>query len=425
MNMYIALMLLLPILVSLGAVRWIYFKVLKIAKEKNLVDNPDARKLQKTPVPVVGGLAVFFGLMAGLFAGTIVAKALVAEMSALPLGVSFDGMLRLVLGMCVMLYTGCLDDVSGLSPRVRLVIEVLVMCGLVMSTGVSVDTLHGLWGVGHLPAWLPLPLTVFAGVGIINAINMMDGVNGLSSGLCISCCLLCGMHFVLGADWGNALLAFCMAASLSLFFIHNVFGDTSRMFIGDAGTMVLGVLMAWFVASIMHNDAGFSYLPFGTVCPTAMVLALFAVPVADTLRVMAMRVINGRSPFSPDKTHLHHAFVALGVSHSITTLSEILLGLAMVLIWVLSVCLGASFEWQLYIVVVAAMFLVWGTYFFLVHEQKSNSRKARWLRNFSLCTHFADKEWWQRFAYYLDAPELTETERKSLKDKLRRKFSNY
>lgn len=424
MNLYVVLMVLLPVVVSIGAVRWIYFKILKVAKDKNLVDNPESRKLQKAPVPVVGGLAVFFGFVSGLLVGCAISNVFASELSAFPLGVSLSNMLPVILGMSVMLYTGCMDDVSGLSPRVRLIIEVLAISLLVVSTGTCADSLHGLWGIGQLPIWVALPLTVFAGAGIINAVNMMDGVNGLSSGICISCSMLCGVHFAYVGDWANALLAFCMAASLVLFFVHNVFGNTSRMFIGDAGTMVLGMLMAWFVVSIMHNGS-LSYVAVHNICPTAMVLALFSVPVADTLRVMSMRIVNGRSPFSPDKTHLHHAFVACGISHSITTLSEILVGLAVVALWTVSVWLDASYEMQFYLVVLVSAILVWGTYFFLVHAQKSNSCMARWLRVLSMHTHLADREWWQRFSFYLDAPELTESERKDLKDKLKRKFYSY
>lgn len=424
MNIYIALLILFPVFVSIVAVRWIYFKILKVAKSKNLVDNPDARKLQKSPVPVVGGLAVFFGLMFGLLAGSAVSNVFATEFSAFPLGISFMDMLPVVLGMSVMLYIGCMDDVSGLSPMSRLIIEVLVISMLVLSTGSSIDSLHDLWGVGQLSMWIAFPLTVFACVGIINAVNMVDGVNGLSSGICISCSLLCGIHFTLSGDWCNAVLAFCMAASLVPFFVHNVFGNTSRMFIGDAGTMVLGLLMSWFVISIMHDGVAFNALG-NEGCPTAMVVALFAVPVADTLRVMTMRVVNGNSPFSPDKTHLHHAFVGLGVSHSVTMLSEIFIGFMVVLAWAVSVWLGASYELQFYIVVLVAAVLVWGTYFFLLHEQVSNSRIGRGLRTFSPRTHMGQTEWWQRISYFLDAPELTEPERKDLKEKLRRKFSNY
>ena len=413
----------LPVVVSLLAVRWVYFKILKIAKEKNLVDNPDARKLQKVPVPVVGGLAVFFGLLFGLLCGITMMNLFAGDIGMLSGIVSVNRLLPIVLGMSIMLYVGCMDDIMGLSPKARFLIEILVILGLIYSSGISVDSLHGLWGIDEIPSVVAVPLTIFAGVGIINAINMVDGVNGLSSGLCITCSMLFGLQFFCIGDYVNAVLAFSIASSLFLFFIHNVFGNQSRMFIGDAGTMVMGVLMTWFVMCSMH-DAGRGMIIDYAYCPTAMVVAILSVPVADTLRVMTMRVFHGKSPFSPDKTHLHHAFVGIGVSHSITALSEILIDVAVVAIWYLSVRLGAPLHCQLYTVVLVAAILVWGTYAFLVHEQNSNSRIARWLRGFSPKTHLGSTEWWQRLTYRLDSPEFDEHERKNLRERLERKFVN-
>ena len=413
----------LPVVVSLLAVRWVYFKILKIAKEKNLVDNPDARKLQKVPVPVVGGLAVFFGLLFGLLCGITMMNLFAGDIGMFSGIVSVNRLLPIVLGMSIMLYVGCMDDIMGLSPKARFLIEILVILGLIYSSGISVDSLHGLWGIDDIPSVVAVPLTIFAGVGIINAINMVDGVNGLSSGLCITCSMLFGLQFFCIGDYVNAVLAFSIASSLFLFFIHNVFGNQSRMFIGDAGTMVMGVLMTWFVMCSMH-DAGRGMILDYAYCPTAMVVAILSVPVADTLRVMTMRVFHGKSPFSPDKTHLHHAFVGIGVSHSITALSEILIDVIVVAIWYLSVRLGAPLHCQLYTVVLVAAILVWGTYAFLVHEQKSNSRIARWLRGFSPKTHLGSTEWWQRLTYRLDSPEFDEHERKNLRERLERKFVN-
>ena len=413
----------LPVVVSLLAVRWVYFKILKIAKEKNLVDNPDARKLQKVPVPVVGGLAVFFGLLFGLLCGITMMNLFAGDIGMLSGIISVNRLLPIVLGMSIMLYVGCMDDIMGLSPKARFLIEILVILGLIYSSGISVDSLHGLWGIDEIPSVVAVPLTIFAGVGIINAINMVDGVNGLSSGLCITCSMLFGLQFFCIGDYVNAVLAFSIASSLFLFFIHNVFGNQSRMFIGDAGTMVMGVLMTWFVMCSMH-DAGRGMILDYAYCPTAMVVAILSVPVADTLRVMTMRVFHGKSPFSPDKTHLHHAFVGIGVSHSITALSEILIDVIVVAIWYLSVRLGAPLHCQLYTVVLVAAILVWGTYAFLVHEQNSNSRIARWLRGFSPKTHLGSTEWWQRLTYRLDSPEFDEHERKNLRERLERKFVN-
>ena len=423
MNMYFILIALVAMLSSLLAVRWIFFKILKIAKEKNLVDNPDARKLQKTPVPLVGGIAVFFGVIFGLLVGMSAFFLCDHCFGSCSFQFSTAHLLPVVLAMSVMLYTGAIDDILGLPPMARFVFEILVVTGMVFASGVCIDSLHGLWGVYNFSWWLALPLTVFAGVGVVNSINMVDGVNGLSSGLCLICCLLFGTVFMLVDDYTNSMLAFSMAASLLPFVVHNVFGNTSRMFIGDAGTMVMGMLMTWFVISAMHAST-----PLASCADdysiVGLVLAVLSVPVADTLRVMTMRILHGKSPFSPDRTHLHHAFVAIGVSHSITALSEICINLAVVAIWFASTLLGASKQCQFYIVVLVAAILVWGTYFFLEHQRTSNSRVARWLRHFSPKTHFGSLEWWQRISFLLDSPEYDEHERRNLQERLNRKFGN-
>lgn len=421
--MYTLISILVPALSALLAVRWIYFKILKLAKEKGLVDNPDARKLQKFPVPVLGGLAVFFGVTFGMLTGCALYYTFNEDIIGQATEFTSTRLIQVMLAMSVMLYTGSLDDILGLSPRTRFVIEILVILGIVLSSGACMDSLHRLWGVQEFTWWVAVPLTVFAGVGIINAVNMVDGVNGLSSGLCITCSALFGVVFLYIGDIANAILAFTMVASLLPFFVHNVFGDKSRMFIGDAGTMIMGILMTWFVICII-SSGGYASLIFDDVCIVAMVLAFMSVPVADTLRVMTMRVFKGKSPFSPDKTHLHHAFVAMGVSHSITALSIILINLAVVGTWYVTVKTDASLECQLYSVIIVAAILVWGSYIFLEHESRSNSRKAQWLRNFSIRTHLGRKEWWQRFTYFLDAPEFDEHERKNLRNKLERKFMN-
>lgn len=423
MNYYVLVTVLLSAIVAFTAVKWVYFKVLKIAKEKNLVDNPDARKLQKSPVPVVGGLAVFFGVVFGLLMGIVIYYAFNKDVTGSATLFTSTRLLPVVLGMVIMLYVGTLDDILGLTPKSRFIIEILVVLGLIFASGSCIDSLHGLWGVYQFSWWIAVPLTVFAGVGIINAINMVDGVNGLSSGLCVTCSLLFGLAFLNAKDVTNAILAFSMSAALLPFFVHNVFGKSSRMFIGDAGTMVMGVLMTWFVICTMH-DGGYIYATGGNYCMTALVLAFLAVPVADTLRVMTMRMMQGKSPFEPDKTHLHHAFVGLGISHSITALTEIFINLLVVGVWYLLVLLDMSVECQLYVVILVAAVLVWGTYFFLLHEQKSASRKAQWLRRFSVKTHLGSTEWWQRLSLWLDAPEYDEVELRNLRERLKRKFTN-
>lgn len=342
--------------VSYYAVRWVYFKVLKIATIKNLVDVPDYRKLQKSPVPVLGGIAVFFGLLFGLmFSGVFLHE--------------YSILLPPVLASVVMLYVGSLDDILSLSPRVRIIIEILVLLGMILASGFCVDSLHGLWGVGSFTWWVAIPISVFAGVGIINAYNMVDGVNGLSSGLCIMASSIIAVFFWKRSEFADCAMSLCFCASLIPFFIHNVFGKTSRMFIGDGGTMVMGTIVSWFVMRVMSSTQQYNIhdaTGINEMCLAAMLVSVASVPVFDTLRVMFLRIAKGQSPFSADKTHLHHAFIDAGASHLTTTICEITINILVILSWYVSYKMGMALSVQLYITLIVSIIFVWGSYLLLV-----------------------------------------------------------
>lgn len=415
-----ALMLIASSFAAFVAVNWAYFKILKIAKDKNLVDNPDARKLQKTPIPVLGGIAVFIGVVAGCLAATVT----VTQMPGLA---STSYLLPILMAMAVMLYIGAMDDVVGLTPISRLVIEILTILGVIWGSGGCIDTFHGLFGIYDFSWWIAVPLTVFGGVGVINAINMVDGVNGLSSGLCMAMASLFGCAFIISGDMSNAMLAFVMVASLFPFYVHNVFGDKSRMFIGDAGTMVMGILMVWFMISVLRSDSHILYYSKATgVGLVAMTLAILCVPVFDTIRVMTMRMVHGRSPFSADKTHLHHVFIAAGVSHFITSVTEIIINLFIVAVWLLSVICGLSVTMQLFVVILMGIIFVWGTYAIIRYHEVHHTKFMQWLSRFSVRTHLGRKEWWKAISRWLDAPEGKDADEEDyvLVTHLERKFEH-
>ena len=397
-NLMKAIPLMVAALMALFSVRWIFFKILYIAKAKELVDKADARKLQTKPVPVMGGIAVFFGVTLGLLVGYAAGRLL---------GVPFDvPILPVILSMVVMLYVGAMDDAVGLTPRSRFVIEILTVLGLIYASGGCIDSFHGMWGIGKFSWWYAVPITVIAGVGIINAVNMIDGVNGLSSTLCLLSCVFFGIVFVRSGDQADAMLAFCMAAGLLPFILHNVFGYYSKMFIGDAGTMLMGVLLTWFTICLLRSDTPYMYYDqLENVNLIAFALAVLCVPVFDTIRVMVLRIVHGKSPFMPDMTHLHHMFIRVGTSQFITMLTEVLIMLVVMTVWALSAYCGASLNWQFYLVVIAAGVLVWGTYALLSYHIQRDTKFLHKLAAFSVYTHLGGKKWWRRLAHGLDAPE--------------------
>ena len=374
--------------IALCSTWWIFKKVLRIAVLKGIVDNPDARKLQKVPVPVLGGVAVFFGISVSMTAT----------------GLFYEtGSLFAILGvMSIMLYVGVMDDILSLSASLRFLIEVIVVLLLIFCNKYSLDNFHGLWGIYNIPIWISIPLTVLAGVGILNAINLMDGVNGLSSGYCISACAIVAYAFIWADDKEAASIAVLSIGALLPFFCHNVFGKKSKMFIGDGGTLLMGTIMSSFVIGLLNSNSPFASkvdVDFGMIPFT---LSVMVIPIFDTLRVMLRRILKGRSPFSPDKTHLHHLLFDMGFSHIGTTIFEITSNLIVVLAWWISYKAGASIDVQFYVVVVLGLFATFGLYGFVRVIQKRNTAFFQFLQKVGKWTHVGHTAGFEKFRNFLD-----------------------
>ena len=367
---------LIALFVAIIGVVWIHPRLVKIALLKNIVDNPDARKLQRTPVPVLGGVAVFFGIVLGLALSSTY--------------ISCTSLMTIVAAMMIMLYTGTMDDILDLSASLRLLVEIGVVLLIIYSSDISINNFHGLWGVYGISSVWAIPLTVFASVGIINAINMIDGVNGLSSGFCITASIAFGTIFYLSGNIPMLMLATVSVGSLLPFLFHNVFGKSSKMFIGDGGTLVMGVVMSVFVINVLAARNITTYYldsDFGVI---AFTLAVMAVPVFDTLRVMLSRILRGTSPFHPDKTHLHHLFIDMGFSHAGTTASIIFLNVFVVFSQWLTWHLGGSINLQLYVVVTLGILITTGLYTFMTKVSDNNPLK-RGMKAIGRATRFERK----------------------------------
>ena len=367
--------IIIPFFTALLLVGWIHPRLVKIALLKNIVDNPDARKLQRTPVPVLGGVAVFFGVVIA-----IGCMSSVVDCSGLPV---------VIMAMMAMLYTGTMDDILSLSPGLRFVIEIVVVLLLIFVGGYCIDDFHGLWNIGRFSYWCAVPLTVVAAVGIINAINLVDGVNGLSSGYCIMACLIFGTLFFLAGEAPMTILAAVSVGALIPFFLHNVFGKTSKMFIGDGGTLVMGVVMSVFVIAILQNGSRVAAYVNPNVGLVPFTLAVLSVPVFDTLRVMSTRILKGTSPFRPDKTHLHHMFIDLGCSHVATTLAILGVNMFVVLCWWALEASGFSIAVQLYAVIAVSLLVTSGLYHFMQWHICRDTRFRRAMRRLGYKTHIS------------------------------------
>ena len=398
-NIHIGILVfLLSAVTSISMFPW----ALKFAIKHGIVDNPNARKLQRVPIPVFGGIVVY----AGILMGGIVLSIWMWNW------VLFYGLI----GMTIMMIIGIWDDQKDISALLRLFIEIALVTAFITLTGVYIDDLHGLWGVDALDPWVGIPLSIFAGVGLINAVNLIDGVDGYSSGYGMMACALFGTCF--WTVWSTTMVCMMliMIGALLPFFMHNVFGVKSKMFIGDGGTLMLGMMMTVCVFYALSSTQPCDKLDDEGLSLPAFSLAVLCIPVFDTVRVMMMRILRGSSPFKPDKTHLHHLFIDMGFSHLGAALFILFLNFMVVMIWLASWKLGASMDVQLYIVIALGMLVTFGFYKFMkiqqnggpVDEEGYPQGTMLWYMMYKVgnWTHRENKRSWRILRLIVDGPLL-------------------
>jgi UDP-N-acetylmuramyl pentapeptide phosphotransferase/UDP-N-acetylglucosamine-1-phosphate transferase len=290
---------------------WLFVpRVLLISRKKKLYDIPDARKVHKQPIPRLGGITFFpvllmsFCLSIGiwmlmhLYGGFTQVHILIARF------------ILLAVGMMILYLTGVADDLIGVSYKAKFVVQIL--CALLFPlSGLWIHDLSGLFWLHEIPAWIGIPLTVFLVVYITNAINLIDGVDGLAAGLCSISLFTLGMAAAIKAQYLFCMISFSMVGVLLPFWFYNVFGNAEKgrkIFMGDTGSLSLGYLLSFLLVYMASLDKmGF---------PRGMLLMGFStmiIPLMDIPRVMMARIREGRNPFTPDKNHIHHKLMRAGL----------------------------------------------------------------------------------------------------------------
>ena len=335
-----------------------YPHVLNYARKHNIVDNPNARKLQRVPIPVMGGMTVYIGFFVASFVAFLIIKDV--------------NIIKVVAVLTVMGIVGIWDDVKDITPALRFAVEVLVVWAMMILFDLQINDLHGLWGIRRLPEVVSIPLSLIAGVGIINAVNLIDGVDGLCSSFGMMTCLVFAYVFYHVGDMTMCVMALIVIGSLVPFFFHNVFGQTSKMFLGDGGSLILGTIMTLFTFNTLSADSPCFRIGYSGLSLVALTLAILSVPVFDTLMVMVYRVCRGKSPFLPDKTHLHHLFIELGFSHLATSAIIVFANLVVIGALLLAWYLGLSMDGQVYLVIILTILITWGFYFTMEGQRRQN-----------------------------------------------------
>lgn len=320
----IELFIVFAFLISCIIARIIIPKITVISKRKKLFDMPDERKLHTDTIPRLGGVSFFpvvIFSMAFSIAMRYVLDYPIASVEAEHILLEF---LFLLCGLTLLYLVGIADDLVEVQYRKKILIQILSALFLPLS-GVYINNFYGILGIYMIPAYIGVPLTLFLVVFITNAINLIDGIDGLASSLCSVALLTLGFLFYKQDLWAYSMLAFAVLGVLVPFFYYNVFGrseKSTKIFMGDTGSLTLGFLLSFLSIKYAMYSANITVYSDGAILISFSVLMI---PMFDVVRVILVRMRTGKNIFQPDRNHLHHKFLAMGLSHRKTMI--------LILIW--------------------------------------------------------------------------------------------
>jgi UDP-GlcNAc:undecaprenyl-phosphate GlcNAc-1-phosphate transferase len=284
--------------------------IIRIAEHKKFLDIPDDRKIHANPIASLGGI--------GIFAGFILAI-LMAFPEATP-------EMQYILGaFLVIFFLGLKDDIIVLTPSKKFIGQLIAAGILVFKGKLIITGMHGFLGIQDFPVVVAISFTFFTIIVITNSFNLIDGVDGLAGTLALFSTFVFGCYFFMANEVFYAVMAFSLCSSILAFLIFNV--APAKIFMGDTGSLLLGMVNAILVIKFIEI-ASRTNSPVPLSSAPAIGFAILFVPLFDTLRIFTYRVLHRRSPFSPDRKHVHHLLLEKGCSHPTVTLIAVLFNIS-------------------------------------------------------------------------------------------------
>jgi UDP-N-acetylmuramyl pentapeptide phosphotransferase/UDP-N-acetylglucosamine-1-phosphate transferase len=274
--------------------------LVKVAKAKGLYDVPGVRKSHTNNIPTLGGVAIFASLL-------ITFSIFINFESA-------NELKYLIAGITLIFFIGIKDDILVIAPDKKLIGE-LIAAGIIIYLGdLRITSLHGFFGIHELPYWISFFLTLFVVIVVLNGMNLIDGIDGLASGVGIVAAFTFGIWFYLVGNIPYTILALAIVGALLSFIRFNIYQGQYKIFMGDTGSLIIGLLLA--VMAIKFNQINIQAHPAHKLYSSpAVSFGILIVPLFDTLRVFMLRILKGKSPFKADKNHVHHRLLRLGFTH--------------------------------------------------------------------------------------------------------------
>lgn len=272
--------------------------IINIAKIKNLIDAPGERTSHSDLVPTLGGLGIFAGLIFSVTFWT-------------PFEV-FSELQYILCALIIIFLIGAKDDIIPLTPTKKFAGEILAAFILVFKADVKLTSMYGIFGITDIPDLVAIPLSMVTIILLINAVNLIDGINGLSGTIGIIISTTFGFWFYQTNSIELAVIAFALAGSLVAFLKYNY--TPAKIFMGDTGSLLIGLVIAILSIKFIEVNKGLEH-PWAIRSVPSVAIGVMIIPIFDTLRVFTLRILNGRSPFSPDRNHIHHLLIDLNLTH--------------------------------------------------------------------------------------------------------------
>ncbi len=291
--------------------------IISVAHKKKLFDEPGDRRSHTVSTPSLGGIGIFAGVIFSIILWT-------------PFDV-FGDLQYILCSFIIIFLIGAKDDIDPISPRVKLLGQVLAAFILVFKANVKLTSLYGILGIYQISDPFSMLLSMFTILVIINAFNLIDGINGLSASISALTSITLGYWFLMVDSVELAIVAFALAGSVIAFLKFNI--TPAKIFMGDTGSLLCGLVASILAIKFieLHKELPSDSIYAFKAAP-AVAFGIMILPLYDTLRVFVMRSIKGKSPLDPDRSHIHHLLIDAGLSHMQATYVLIFVNLLFIFI---------------------------------------------------------------------------------------------
>jgi UDP-GlcNAc:undecaprenyl-phosphate GlcNAc-1-phosphate transferase len=316
----------LAFLTSLLIVVFFTPSLIKVAELKNLNDEPDSdRKKHRKKIPTIGGIIIFAGM---LFALSLWLSITFTD-NLFDCQDRFSDFSLIVTTSLVMFFVGVKDDIIGTAPIKKLIAHILVAMVIVLMADIRIKSLHGIFDTFEIPQWASIFLSIFTIIVVINAFNLIDGVDGLAAGIGFIGSVTFGLWFSMAREMVMACLAFSLAGALLGFLYYNF--SPAKIFMGDSGSLTIGLIMSILAIRVIDYNKVPLISPFSDINKPLLAICVLVYPLTDTLRIFIYRALRGVSPFSADRNHIHHRLQDRGYTHRQTSTILYVINILMIL----------------------------------------------------------------------------------------------